>query len=625
MQRLTRPAAIGILALFGWLLSSTAHANVTVTCLDCGERGDDRTINLLVLEPGATSITLEWMTNNNPSDAESQIRLYAGNPEFTDSVPDLGIVDFETAGDAWRYARPFDVDELGRGTFLTVLVRESGNRRQILDWTTHRLITRAEIERQREIRTSGGNWSVDITPALLQVSSGHGQLPRSTGGDERVWWPLWATEGNISDADLDGEDTGVAGIGVQVSTPWHARENWRDSIVEKLTGVEGHTTKFGALRWVEMPDQELRLGDERVIDVRHYYTIVTLHTNASVRAFSAKDVGRGGSKRYFSHETSANLKPPPDPRFWSSYSRRDHSADDSLLTLLREQNAAGSVPGLAEIQTVDGDGGSTVYRVGLVASVRPWHVSSDEPVDGFVAGFVGIDLVAARAGLGSVRIREEGDGSLICPLLRCDSSDQNLDLNEPPKGYAIAQPVASLDTISGKLPMSQGIPAMAQRDVPRLGDDARTRDPADIVRLTNLPTQTRFAMGANLRAGALIRKGGLFGGRVDNVVPINAYAQFVVKMTVAMVPNSNIVANQETILPAPEELDVVTVVPPPRGLFDWLSDFFALSGFVKFLIVGAIVLALIVLVPGLRRVISAMLNLVAAAIDRVSNTVRPRT
>lgn len=616
MRRRNRLAVSLLLPALAVALPSMAVAAIDVACSNCGDRGDDRTVDLLVIPADSTAIEIAWTSDSNPASGEQSVRLYAGNPTFTDAIPDRGAVAFEADGDEWTLSRSFDADDLGRGTFLTVLVREDGDRREILDWRAHRLTTEAELAQQRDIRTSGGNWSVDITPALLQVSSGHGELPRSTGGDERAWWSLWATDGNISDADLDGEDSGIAGIGVQVSTPWHARENWRDSIVGKLAGVEGHTTKFGELKWVEVPDREISLGADRApIDIRHYYTIVTLHTNAGVRTFSAKELGRSGNKRYFSHETSANLKPPADPRFWSSYSRRDHGADKYLLDLLQRQVVSSVVPGLATVQTVDGDGGSTIYRVGLVASARPWEVQAGEDTDRFVAGFVGIDLVAARAGLGRVRVGDATGGDRVfCAVIRCDSDDRNLDLNDPPDGYSIAQPVASLDTISGKLPMSEGVPAMAQRDPGRLGE-------AEAVQLPNLPSQTRFAVGANLRAGALIRKGGLFGGSIENVVPIDSYAQFVIKMTVAMVPDADIVDNEEMVAPEPAELEIVTKTPPKRGFFDWLESLLGISAFGKWLVIGAIALALLFLVPGLRNVLSAALNLLAAAIDRVAKGV----
>ena len=485
---------------------TVAIAAISVSCSSgCGDKGDDRTVNLLVLPAESEAVTLIWATDLDPAGKDASIRLYAGNPAFADVIPDRGIIEFEQAEGQWRLSRTFSVDDLGRGTFLAVLVRETGSRRQILDWRAFRVISDAELQAQRDIVTSGGNWSVDISPALLQVSSGHGELPRSTGGDERVWWPLWATEGTISDADIDGSDTGVAGLGVHVSTPWHARENWRDKVIGNLKGIEGHATKFGELTWLELPDQELNLGtDETRIDIRHYYTVVTLHTNASIKAFSAKDVGKSGKARFYSHETSANLKPPKDPRFWSSYSRREYSADKTLLELLHDQVSSSSVPGLAGIQTEDGDGGSTVYRVGFVASARPWKVEMADPAEEFVAGFVAVDVVAARAGLGGIRTGDDEGTALVCRILRCESDDKNLDLNDPPRGYSVAQPVASLDTISGKLPMTQAIPKTAQRDVPRLGEAAP-------VELPSLPSQTRFAVGANLRAGALIRKGGIFG------------------------------------------------------------------------------------------------------------------
>ena len=415
-----------LISLAGMLLFSLAStAAVNVDCVEgCASRGDNRTVNLLVLEDSADSIVLEWVSDASPAKDDHFVQLYAGNPLLADVIPSQGAVEFTEEDGLWKHTRRFNVSELGRGTFLAILVRDEGSNEQILDWRSFRLLRESERDKQKKIEITGGNWSVDLQPVLLQVKSGHGELPYSTGGDDRVWWPMQGGEGDVSDADIDGENNGVAGIGVQVSTPWQAREGWRNKLISNLSGVEGHVSKFGELIWNEVPDRELRIGADNVrIDVRHYYSVVTLHTNASVKVISERDLGKRGRKRYFTHETSAALKPAIHPRFWASYSRREYSADNTLLELLQNQNQGSTVPGLAAIQTVDGDGGSAVYRVGIAAAVRPWELESVAAPAGFIAGFVGLDVVAARAGLGAVRTAASADDSsqLVCNIIRCDS------------------------------------------------------------------------------------------------------------------------------------------------------------------------------------------------------------
>ncbi len=94
-------------------------------------------------------------------------------------------------------------------------------------------------------------------------------------------------------------------------------------------------------------------------------------------------------------------------------------------------------------------------------------------------------------------------------------------------------------------------------------------------------------------------------GYTSDIVPINSYAQFVVKMTVAMVPDANLVSNEEPLMPNPSELAVATALPEQRGLFAWLGKHWvALS-----LVVGLAALVVLVLaVPGLGTFLGALLR-----------------
>lgn len=55
-----------------------------------------------------------------------------------------------------------------------------------------------------------------------------------------------------------------------------------------------------------------------------------------------------------------------------------------------------------------------------------------------------------------------------------------------------------------------------------------------------------------------------------NLVPLNAYAQYVLTLTVAMVPGISLVSADESLLPDPADLNVHSAVPEPQGFFAWL-------------------------------------------------------
>ncbi|MER2514220.1 MAG: hypothetical protein ABTQ25_17690, partial [Nitrosomonas ureae] len=160
-----------------------------------------------------------------------------------------------------------------------------------------------------------------------------------------------------------------------------------------------------------------------------------------------------------------------------------------------------------------------------------------------------------------------------CKVIRCGESGAGLDLDEPPSGYQVTQPVASLATFSGELPMIQEVPEIAEKGLlPEQRTEAPTRGEKTPDALAALPTRVRFGISANLRAGALIQKEGLFS-QVKNIVPVNTYAQFVVKFTVAMVPNTKMVMVGEAIMPLPVELTTRINMPKSTGLWAWLTEY----------------------------------------------------
>jgi hypothetical protein len=513
-----------------------------------------------------------------------------------EAIEDRGELRFEPHGAAFVASRRFDGEELGRGTFLTVLVSGSGHDDALLEWRALRLLTRAEQEREKEGPRRTGSWSVDVRPSVLQVSSGHGELPRSRGGDRRVWWSLTDTEGDTTDLDLDGDRTGVPGLGIQISDPWHAglgQADWKQAILDELTGVRGHTVRFGELRWVERPDREVSYGDVPVL-LRNYYTLVTLYTNANYKSFDAEEAGGGSflsKPTYFSHETSARLKTTKDPRFWASYSLREYGADANLLALLENHlNVEGSVRGLGPVQKDDGDGGSASYRAGFTVDVQPWEPELEGRKTR--AGIVSLDVVAARAGYGGVVTGGSSGQSdierALCQVIRCSSEEHSVDLDKPPSGYKVWQPAASLAMIDGNLPMIEGKPEFAQRDI----------DP-----LKRLPGRTRFVLAAGLRAGALTRNASW--GNVQNLIPINAYAQYVVKLTVATLPGTQILSTDEAIMPDPDELDVKAPVVLRGGFLGWLRDHATAATTVVILVALTI---LVFAVPGFRSLLSGVLQ-----------------
>jgi len=363
------------------------------------------------------------------------------------------------------------------------------------------------------------------------------------------------------------------------------------------------------------------MRDRRRVVLRHFYTIVTLHTSASVRAFGRDQVGSevnpvlaffGTKPRYFAHETSARLKHPDDPRFWASYNEREMGADPGRLRLLQRRVREGKgIPGMPGIQTEDGDGGDTTYTVGFYVQVRPWDEPGEEVVkERFSAGLVSADIVAARTGIGGLRTAGSGADSSLerawCQVARCADPGKALDLDRPPSGYQTTQPLAALGSMSGNLPLVLTEPKLGQRAV---GPDGK----AEVVKVTvdpkDLPQKARVAITAKLRAGALLQEASW--GYVKNVVPIDSYAQFVLKLTVAQFPGAVIATGNDPNAPTDRELQKDTLTPEPTGLVAWLKKHAFGLGILAFLAAGVGVLAL---VPGGLGVLRAVAGIFTKAL-----------
>lgn len=659
-------------SLLLWALSPLAArgADFVAECPSCEARAGDETAQLLYRAAEDQPVTIRWSTREIPAEDGWEIRLYAGNPSAQDQIPDLGPLTFSKGGHWYKAEQRFEPEALGRGTFLTVLTRRKANGRgdeEILDWRAWRLLTTEEHAREVAGPAPMTRYELNVTPAALRADTARGPLPRGRGGDQAIWFSLVDAQDGLADVDLDGDVNGIAGLNVNVSAPWAAGTGATDpaqGLKDSLRGVEGSTVTLGELEWVEQDPQEVELEAEaegaRIL-LRHYYTVITLSTRASTRTFKGSELGRGlwnKDRVYLAHETSdtqrttaALSKDPPHPRLWASWSRREMSADPHLLDLVHAQLKRGQpIPGLPAPVMIDGDGGSVGYHAGFVAGLSSW-LEGDEGARYSQPGFVSLEIVAARVGHGSLTTSADGSDSRLRQLAAQMSGGddrQPLSLGAPPDGFYTASVSAGLGSAVGALPMleTDGV-AYGQRgdDAPVFlggggageagvreagaGLDALTRlansgeltaegaDASRILAQAGFPTRARFVLSANLRAGALVE--GQPGGKVYGMVPIDAYAQYVVKMTVAMLPTTKLVTTHEQVAADAAEavskdvtVDVDKAEKRNPGLLARLESKGLTWILVCVVIVG--IIALFMAFPGLRDLVNAIFSRLAKAI-----------
>jgi hypothetical protein len=589
------------------LVSTDVSADVSVSarCVDCLPRGNNRTVDLLFRQDENTSVDIEWALSGDLEGPADAVQLYAGNPVLETKFAQRTPFELAPVDGGYRGKFTFPAHDLGEGTFVTILVSESGERRRILDWRAWRTLT--EEDQRREVsgprRASG--WELDLRPTALSLTSGRGPLPYTQGGDQAAWWSLADRQNALSDLDLDGEHTGTPGLGVVWSPVWHARQQtFLERIEQIASDVRGHRVEFEDLRWVEEPDRNLSVEgyDEATDTLRHYYTVVTLFTNASIRTFDKDEIGgrRPGNVTYFSHETSARLSTPDDARFWSSYNVREHGSDPAFLELLKDAvGRYGTISGLRQISTDDGDGGPVQYRLGFTADVRPWRESAGD----LQAGFVALDVVGTRRGIGRpVTQGYTGQSDLDrawCVVTGCADDVRAMDLNLPPRGYVVESPNVKIESDSGQIPLLDNFQYASR------GPD----DPPQ-----KFPREIQFALAVSMQAGALMKMKGWRSQIVDDIVPINVYAQYVLRMTVALTSDRGLIVAAGPNLPQdPATLaasQIVTERPKPtamdkvRGFFRGLSAFAIVAG------IGIIA----IFVPGFLSLLNATLSLLASAV-----------
>jgi hypothetical protein len=132
----------------------------------------------------------------------------------------------------------------------------------------------------------------------------------------------------------------------------------------------------------------------------------------------------------------------------------------------------------------------------------------------------------------------------------------------------------------------------------------------------------RIAFGRSspsLRSGALIlTKKDLFRRYATEIIPINSYAHFVIKYTVAMVPDEIIIVGDEQITPDPERL-VETEAAMPKEEKAWFAELLgslSMLGIPWLIVIGAIVLAMFV--HGFPVFINAVLKMLTAIMRAIT-------
>lgn len=609
-----------MLPLLALLLCPSALALPQATCLSCLDGGDDSR-ELLYRASRADPLVLEWR-GSWPDVGRGHIRLYLGNPSLSAALPDRGVVS-----EAGTLRVELPPAEVGRGTLIAVLVRErpNGSAEEILSWEVFRLLDPETHAAQLAGPAPHADWELDLTPSVLRAIRAGQPLPRAQG-EQVVWWSL--VDQPLDDLDLDGASTGLPGLSVTVSQPWRRRdETWQDAVRAVIGADEGHRVRYGELSWTERPD--VPVDDASKERIAYYYAAITMHTNAGFHRYENKEmlVGLGlGEGGRFSHETSANLASPDDPRLWSGYSVRELSEDPRLLTLLADQVGDGEpVPGLPTgLGRTDGDGGRPTWELGLTTRIQRWEQVAGKP--DAKAVIKAIDVVATRHGIAVPQVQGADEPGVVASLERVFGADDRdpMAFGELPEGWRLALPVADPNTRVGSLQLSRGKPTLAQRlgapmplnalyqmgQLARSGDDAAVMPAPPPAESNGLEAQTRFLISADLRAGALYRDAPL-AGRQREIIPIDAYAQYVVQIAVLL--EQELVVAQPNVETQPEIGAVIPPPPPRQGLLEKISGWIGVSpGILTAGLGGLGVIAVLVLLhmTGLGKVLSRVAMLV---------------
>lgn len=617
------------------VFAQQVHVSCSAGCLPEEESGD-LSPNLLYLPDDATTVTIRWQSNQDPVQQYQSVELFAGNPLTLSNLEEYGPLEFSEEGGLWTASRSFPTDKLGDASFIAALIGKKRRTEEIVSWTAFRILTESERVAEQTPPEPSGNYTFDIREYAVRIQTSRGVYPRSTATDKTTWWSTAGEQDNGFGYDLDGESTGAPGLLVTRSANWEydsvdpeGIESFLTEKIAEAVGSGGRLIQFGDMAFRELAPRPLpRQLDGKGYTLRHYYSVITLHTSATSVPI---DSGRASSG--FVHETSAQFGKRPGIQAWSGYSRGELSADPDLLGLIEKKARDSSeIPGLRPISPLAGDGGSTGYSVRFLGRVRPWELDSADR-DDMYAGIVSFDVVGVRVGYGSI-VPDAGrreKQSAICGGLSlfCNESDDTFDQASPPKGYEFATPIAETITKRGQLAFVSLHPSYGQR-IEVASDTASGRD---TVGKDDFPSSASFIVAANLRAGALLRlkKRRIFPGYsgVEELTPINAYAQFVVRSTVVM--STNALSSSAGSREVADALDFQIAADPQDNrrwyhvFWDWFSK---LGLFWKVIAVITIVLALAFLFPAvglagaIAKFFTALIDMLTSVLQRIARCVK---
>lgn len=651
-------------ALLSLVLTYEAGASVTVSVEDnCGSgqlAQNDFTANAIVTTAAPQGCTVRWVSPTAPVSGHTKITLYYGQPGQLTKLHTAPIEFTADAGGSFVASRRFSKEELGSQSFVTVLATSKDEILQWTAWTVRATPIPAEPE-------PAANQSLDIVVGAVHLDTSRGPFPPSRQAEGTVWA---AARREAVGFELDGDDTGAPGIHVTISNSWSPTDVGVASIkeavgrrIDQIAGITSGQVKLNGLEWQETQPDLVRYEDATEdFERRHFYTVITIWTDATARPLGGRDPKR------FAHETSASTWSAEEVTEWASYVRGEYTADPDLLALIeRYVRADRAIPGFSHTPVRrGGDDGATTFSLRFVTRLRPWVKGGDAPDDdpAFRAGIESFAIVGSRTGLGTAElVQSEEEKGALCSAMGLFCGDQRVETAKLDKRWHREASSSQLTDGVGNIALVQSAPQIAQYYASREGSldalrdvlaqqyrgvmkgtiglkaqDAQTIVLADEggraiplaaqvprLKLSDLPTKGYFVLGAKLRAGALVRKDGtLF--HTYRMIPVNPYVQYVVR--------TSVIKDRSSVLTGAVTRDVQDAVqlgkdqtpPPPPGWLEralaWFGDLPLLFRIIAFaipiLLIMWFVAPLRPILVGLGRLVGGFLQLLAELVSKLA-------
>jgi hypothetical protein len=618
------------------ILDARASVEVAVEemCSETHLATNDFTARAIVPASDSDGCELRWFSSTNPVSGNTTIYLYYGQPNETVELAREEISFAPDPSGGFAAVRRFSKRDLGTQGFVTVLVT---SRDELLRWTSWTVRGKALPGDP----PPAASLSVDIRLSALHLETARGHFPRSRQAEGVVWQ---AVGEEAIDYDLDGPSTGSPNIHVVVSNAWTPTDLAPSSVKEALAaqldrvaGIANHEVKFDDLSWIETQPETIFYEDgTSELERKHFYTVVTIWTDASYRP-----VGEGQPKRFI-HETSAPTWKPGEVTEWSSYVRSEYTADPRLLDLIGDYISAGrAIPGFDTVPLAQsGDGGPSNYSLRFLVRMRPWAPSGIDAsnYDNFRAGIESFAVVAARAGVGTARVSvPDEDKSVFCSAFELFCPDNAVAAAELPNGWYREGASSHLPIERGSVPIIQSSPLLAASYASRgdfldmlraqyrgvLQGETRVIGPPNdevlvdasgnsvplarrgVLEAKQLPTEAYFVVGAKLRAGALVRKDRILLP-VYRMIPVNSYAQYVIR--------TSAIKDQAAVLTGAPTREVTT--PSSLGADEiierrgWFANLIGAFGSLPVVLRALIALAAVAALLGLMWLVSPLRPLV---------------